>query len=75
MANKSEDHLIQCPYYRKNTGQILFCEGLEDGMTLHLAFDTHAHMIRFKGRFCRKDSYADCPIAGCLDRKWGYDDE
>ena len=75
MANKHEDHLVQCPYYKTNTSQVIYCEGLEDGMVLHLAFATHAQLIDYKGRFCRRNCYKQCPLAKILNQKWGYDDE
>ena len=75
MANKHEDHLVQCPYYKTNTSQVIYCEGLEDGMVLHLAFATHAQLIDYKGRFCRRSCYNECPIASLLNRKWGYDEK
>lgn len=73
MSNKNEDHLVQCPYYKTNTSQVLYCEGLEDGMAVHLAFATHAQLIDYKGRFCRRDCYNKCPLAKILNQKWGYE--
>jgi hypothetical protein len=75
MANKHEDHLVQCPYYKTNTSQVVYCEGLEDGMVLHLAFATHAQLIDYKGRFCRRKCYDQCKVAEILNRKWGYDEK
>ena len=73
MSNKQEDHLIQCPYYKTHTSQVIYCEGLEDGMAIHLAFATHAQLINYKGRFCRRMSYCDCPLAKILEAK--YDEQ
>ena len=75
MAYKDEDHLVKCPYYKHDTSQVIFCEGLEDGMVLHLAFDTHPRLINYKGRYCRSENYRNCPLAKLLNHKWGYDDE
>ena len=73
MAHKQEDHLVQCPYYKTHTSQVIFCEGLEDGMAIHLAFATHAQLINYKSRFCRRMEYGKCPLARILEEK--YDDE
>lgn len=73
MANKNEDHLVQCPYYKTNTSQVVYCEGLEEGMAVHLAFATHAQLVNYKGRFCRRSCYSQCPLAKMLNQKWGYD--
>jgi hypothetical protein len=73
MANKNEDHLVQCPYYKTNTSQVIFCEGLEEGMAIHAAFATHGQLINYKGRYCRRDCWKNCPLADINNRKWGYD--
>lgn len=70
MANKHEDHLVQCPYYKTNASQVIYCEGLEDGMAIHMAFASHAQLINYKGRFCRKFEYWNCPIAKILEEKY-----
>ena len=75
MANKHEDHLVQCPYYKTNTSQVIYCEGLEDGMVIHLAFATHPQLVDYKCRFCRRSWYNQCSVAGILNRKWGYDEK
>lgn len=74
MANKNEDHLVQCPYYKTNNSQVIYCEGLEDGMAIHMAFATHQQLIDYKGRFCRRVCWGRCPLAKILNQKWGYED-
>lgn len=74
MANQHEDHTVQCPYYKTNTSQVLYCEGLEDGMAIHLAFASHAQLVDYKKRYCRKLCWGKCPLATELNRKWGYDE-
>lgn len=70
MANKNEDHLVQCPYYKTNTSQVVYCEGLEDGMAIHLAFATHPQLVDYKGRYCRRMEYVKCPLARILEEKY-----
>lgn len=74
MANRNEDHLVQCPYYKTNTSQVIYCEGLEDGMAIHMAFATHDQLIDYKGRYCRRRCWEQCPLAAMLNRKWGYNE-
>lgn len=75
MKSKSEDHLVQCPYYKANTGQVIRCEGLEDGMSTCLTFASHGKMVGYKSRFCRRlDCWANCPVAQTLNKKWGYEE-
>lgn len=70
LANKSEDHLVKCPYYKTNTSQVIYCEGLEEGMAIHMAFASHAQLIDFKGRYCRRMEYGSCPLARILEAKY-----
>ena len=70
MANKSEDHLVKCPYYKTNDRQVIYCEGFENGMAVHLAFATHNHLVDYKDMFCRKYCYSQCELAKILDQKW-----
>ena len=74
MSNKYEDHLVQCPYYKTNNSQVLYCEGLEDGMAIHMAFASHGQLIDYKSRYCRRSCWSQCPLAATLNRKWGYDE-
>lgn len=70
MANHSGDHLVQCPYYRKNYSDKLICEGAQNGMNICMTFPSHGAMIDYKGRFCRRSHYSQCVLAAMLDRKW-----
>lgn len=70
MANKSEDHLVRCPFYKTNTSQVIYCEGLEDGMAIHMAFASHAQLVDYKSRFCRRMGYDTCPLARILEDKY-----
>ena len=71
VANMSEDHLVKCPYYKTNARQVIHCEGLEDGMAVHLAFATHGHLVDYKDRFCRRYCYNQCQLARILEQKYG----
>ena len=73
MSNKQEDHLVKCPYYTNNASQVIRCEGLEDGMKIHMAFESHAQLIDYKSRFCRRMHYGKCPLAKLLNRKYDYE--
>ena len=34
------DVLVKCPYYKEEEKQKIFCEGVQEGSAIHLAFDT-----------------------------------
>lgn len=73
MANKSEDHLVKCPYYKTNTRQVIFCEGFEDGMAVHMAFASHNQLIDYKNRFCRRYDWTSCPLAQKQNERYQND--
>lgn len=64
---------VTCPFYRSEGGQKIYCEGLCEGTSLHLAFASVTKMQEHKERYCCRD-YDDCAIADMLYRKY-EDDE
>lgn len=66
------DVLVKCPYYKFEDKQIVFCEGVQEGSAIHLAFDTSSSLKAYKNHFC-KGCYNKCLIADMQNRKWGYD--
>ena len=72
MSNKQEDHLVQCPYYKTHTSQVVYCEGLEAGMAIHMAFASHQQLVAYKSRFCRRHEWPKCPLAKMQNERWNY---
>lgn len=68
MKRKTDDYVV-CPYYRADERQLIYCEGVEQGTAIHLAFSTLPQLKEYKERYC-KFCWADCLIAGMLNRKW-----
>lgn len=66
------DVLVKCPYYKGEEKQMIFCEGVQEGTAIHLAFDTNPNLKDYKNRFC-KGCYNRCLIAEMLNGKWDYD--
>lgn len=66
-----EDVLVKCPYYKGEEKQMIFCEGVQDGSKLHLAFDTAPNLREYKKHFC-KGCYNNCLVAGMLNRKYDF---
>lgn len=67
------DVLVKCPYYKFEEKQKIFCEGVQAGTAIHLAFDTNPNLKDYKNHFC-KGCWGQCLLAGMLNRKWGYDE-
>lgn len=71
MKNRS-DVLVKCPYYKCEEKQKIFCEGVQEGTKIHLAFDTVPNLKAYKDRFC-KGCWKGCLLAGMLNRKYDYE--
>ena len=67
------DVLVKCPYYKFEEKQKIFCEGVQEGTAIHLAFDTNSNLKGYKKQFC-KGCYNRCLIAEMQNRKWGYNE-
>ena len=65
------DAFVKCPYYKGEEKQMIFCEGVQEGSALHLAFNTSTNLKDYKNRFC-KECYNQCLVAGMLNRKYDY---
>lgn len=68
------DVLVKCPYYKFEEKQKIFCEGVQEGTAIHLAFDTTPNLKQYKKHFC-KGCYNQCLLAKMLNGKWGYDEK
>ena len=68
------DVLVKCPYYKFEDKQIIFCEGVQEGTAIHLAFDTAPNLKDYKNHFCKR-CYNKCLLADMQNRKWEYDAE
>ena len=51
--NRWTDVLVKCPYYKGEEKQIIFCEGVQEGSAIHLAFDTSINLKDYKNRYCK----------------------
>ena len=55
-----------CPFYRHEDSQVIYCDGVQDGSVIHLAFASKTDAINYKERYCRS-SYDHCRIYSMLD--------
>ena len=68
------DVLVKCPYYKFEEKQMIYCEGVQEGTAIHLAFDSILNLKEYKKRFC-KGCYNRCRVAEMNNRKWDYDEK
>lgn len=69
MSKYTEDSYTACPFYLKECGTRLLCEGIADGSTNVTVFSSHVGMARHKERFCRSD-YNGCSLCSALMDKY-----
>ena len=58
-----------CPFYKHESRQVIYCEGVTDGNVIHLAFANPSECLDHKKKYCRC-SYALCPINRMLNIKY-----
>ena len=57
----------QCPFYREEDRNVIYCEGVTDGSRIHNAFSRGAE--KFKSEYCR-DGWEKCTIAKMMWAKY-----
>ena len=55
-----------CPFYRKESKQKIYCEGVTDGNSIHMAFDSPTSMQDYLWCYCYTNKYKYCLIANTL---------
>lgn len=70
MKRKTDDYAV-CPYYKSDERQLIYCEGVENGTAIHLAFSTLPDLREYKRKYCRS-CWRKCRIAEMLNRKYDY---
>lgn len=53
-----------CPYYRHENSQMIYCDGVQDGSVVHLAFSNKIDSRGYKKQYCQKN-YESCKIFAC----------
>lgn len=67
-----QDTIVKCPFYKGERRQLIYCEGVQEGSSIHMGFDTQDNFRDYKSCFCKGD-YNQCLIAQAMNRKWGYE--
>ena len=66
---------VKCPFYRNHDANRIVCEGLCEGSTINLVFESQADKKRYMNVVC-DDILAsrDCPIYMMLAQKYEEDE-
>ena len=70
--NTEQSHLAKCPYYKCESRNTIFCEGVQPGCAIHMAFENAPGKRAYESRFCRK-VWGDCMIAAAQNARYVYD--
>lgn len=71
MPNVGSYARAKCPYFKRERGNAVVCEGATDGSVLLLAFDDTERREAWQACRCEQLDYAQrCPIAAMLEKKY-----
>ena len=70
--SKRQCHLAKCPYYKCESRNMVFCEGVQAGSTIHMAFENAQQKRSYEEQFCRK-VWGDCMIAGAQTARFTFE--
>lgn len=66
------DKNVNCPYYLKDEGIRLSCEGVKGATATNLVFPTKKLMMEYRRAHCIR-CWKECPIAQALNKVWEYE--
>lgn len=67
--NQYRSKTAACPFYKKEDRQMIFCYGVIENSSLHLAFGNDTDCKEYKVTNCRKDFY-QCPVYKMLEEMY-----
>lgn len=67
MGKRYIDPKARCPYYHSEDAQKIYCDGVQEGTAIHLAFGSKTDKKDYKQEFC-KEEFGSCKIAGMMKK-------
>lgn len=67
--NRKVDPYVQCPYYKEEERQKIYCEGVVKGSSSIQTFATPQMQKDYEDQFC-KGKWKECQICWALNRKY-----
>lgn len=58
-----------CPYYKHEDSQVIYCDGVQDGSVVHLAFSNKTDSMIYKKEKCR-GNFKECLICQMHERNF-----
>ena len=70
MSVKHRDSInAKCPFFHAEESQKIYCEGIADGTSIHLAFGSSAEKKAYSAKHCNCD-YSLCLVYRMNDSKY-----
>lgn len=73
MAKRTVSAYVICPYYKSHERRVIYCEGVEENSSTHVAFGSDNQFKEYQDIYC-KNCWKKCMIADALNRMWGADE-
>ena len=70
MGKRYVSAYAECPFYHSEDEQKIYCEGVDEKSSIHLAFNSKSERKRYRQEKCGKN-YKECHIAKMLYAKYG----
>lgn len=70
MAKHYTSNKAICPFYKHESRQVIYCEGIKEGTVIHLAFANPSDCLTHKKQYCRCGNCSKCPISTLLMAKY-----
>lgn len=61
---------VICPFYHAEDRQKLYCEGVADNCSLHIAFFSPSAKKRYRTNRCTTWDWSRCRVARMLNERW-----
>ena len=71
MSTPYEAKFVKCPFYRRHDANRIVCEGLANGNTINLVYESTADKKNYMKEVCYSIlECRDCPVYIMLDQKY-----
>lgn len=61
-----------CPHYLHEDSQVIYCDGIQAGTVVHIAFANKTDSVQYKKCYCRCKDYEQCRVYQMLEGE-GYE--
>lgn len=69
-VGKNEKKDAICPFYNRETGKKIFCDGITKESSVQVNFETLGTFLSQRNNFCCSYDFLKCPIANMLWNIW-----